>query len=663
MKYRIVVDYETRSEVNVRDVGGIAYAQHPSTEIMCMGYKINNDKARIWLPHQDPPPKDLVNAWNYDQDANLVAHNALFEYCISHWVLRRRFPTFFAPAFPRRFKCTAAKAAACALPRSLEGAGLALDLPVKKNMRGRRLMLKHSMPRSKWVKTGQGEKWFEDEFEREEIYAYCRTDVEAEHLLDLELPDLSPYERKVWLLNIDMNIRGVQVDVPLARKIWGWVGEESLKLNTELKEITKGEVNRATERDKLLKWINSEIFTPIPNLKAETVTKVLKDAKFFIPDDVRRALEIRQSVGKSSLKKYPAMVERVCSDGRVKDYSLYHGASTGREAGRGLQLQNLVKGKIKDTNLAIKLIGESEDLEEIRFLYGDPFEVFSSCVRGMIKATPQHDLYVADYNAIEARVLHWIADDKPALKRWHEGVDSYVHMASPIYGVPIEKVTYEQRDIGKRAELGCGFGMGGKKFYATCLQYGAENVTPELCNRAVNIYRKTHPAVTQLWNNLEEAAIQAVKYPGRIIRINKTAWQVLDHFLWATLPSGRKLAYHRPSIKKGMTSWGEERAMLHHWGENPKTRKWENAGTYGGRLTENIVQATARDITVNAMLNLKRAGYNFLFMVHDEIVSEAYRKDKKTLAEYEQILCTLPQWAKGLPIVAKGWVGERYKKA
>src|SRR5579859_1886399 len=249
----MVLDYETRSEVDVADVGGVTYAQHPSTEIMCVGYKINNEKAKIWLPWRDSPPADFVNAFNYDRDESLVAHNALFEYCITEWVLRKKYPRVFWPAFPRRFKCTAAKAAAVALPRSLEGAGLALNLPIQKDMRGHKLMLKHCKPRPKWTKTGEGEKWFEDEFEREEIYAYCKTDIKAEKLLDEKLPDLIPYERKVWLLNIEMNLRGVQVDVPTVKKIWGWVGTESERLNGELSEITNGKVERATQRDRLLK--------------------------------------------------------------------------------------------------------------------------------------------------------------------------------------------------------------------------------------------------------------------------------------------------------------------------------------------------------------------------------------------------------------------------
>lgn len=671
---RLCIDYETRSEVNVKQVGGVTYAQHPSTEIMCVGYKINQSKSRIWLPWADRIPGELLDAFNDAPEDSRLAHNALFEQCITSFVMPK-YTKKIRPLPPKMWKCSAAKAAAVAIPRDLEGACLSLDLKIKKNMNGRKLMLKHAKPRSawlKWIASGKttnikdDRKYFDDEDEREEIYSYCGTDVDAEDLLDRSLPDLIPFEREVWILNQEMNLRGVRIDVTSVQLIMKWIKEETKRLNFELRDITEGRVTTVGQRDKFLAWIKRQGIA-LPNLQAETVTKMIemidsgesrmvKQAKNV--DKVRDSLVIRQQIGKSSLKKYPAMLKRISKDGRVKDYSMYHGASTGREAGRGLQLQNLVKGKIKNTDLAIEMINSST-LEEIRFLYGDPTEVFSSCVRGMIQASKGCDLFAADYNAIEARVLQWMAGDEEGLERFRKGIDSYVLLASKIFGISIEEVTSAMREVGKRGELGAGFGMGGPKFYKTCLKYGATNVTEQLCKRAINIFREVHPDIEKMWKNLEMAAIKAVRKPGRVVTVNRTSWQLKDDFLWCELPSGRKLAYYKPTVRMEPAPWGELTPKLYHWSVNPKTKKWENASTYGGKLTENVVQATARDVLMDAAVRLKSEGYTYLFSVHDEAISES--KDGN-IREYEKILMTLPLWADGLPIVAKGWKGPRYAK-
>lgn len=674
---RFCVDYETRSELDVKKVGGITYAQHPSTEIMCVGYKINEMKSKIWLPWDDKIPSELLDAYNDMPEDSRLAHNALFEQCITAFVMPK-YTKKIIHLPPPMWKCSAAKAAAVAIPRDLEGACLSLNLKIKKNMEGRKLMLKHSKPRSAWVKwTNGGEttvlkdprKFFDDVDEREIIYNYCRTDVDAEDLLDRSLPDLIPFEREVWILNQYMNLNGVRIDVDTVKRIMKWIKIETRRLNEELAVVTDRKVRTVNQRDKFLRWISKQGIS-LPNLQAETVTKLIEmidkgESKMVRrasnPAAVREALVIRQQIGKSSLKKYPAMLKRVSMDGRVKDYSMYHGASTGREAGRGLQLQNLVKGKIKDTDLAIEMIRTS-DLEEIRFLYGDLMEVFSSCVRGMIQASKKRFLYAADYNAIEARVLQWMAGDKAGLKRFRDGIDSYVLLAEKIFACKVTRGTSDgeaMREVGKRGELGAGFGMGGPKFYKTCLKYGATNVTEALCKRAINIFREVHPEIEAMWKNLEQAVVKAIRKPGRVVTVNKTSWQVKDGFLWCELPSGRKLAYYKPTVRMEPTPWGELAPKIYHWSVNPKTKKWENASTYGGKLTENVVQATARDVLMDAAVRLKKHDYTYLFSVHDEAISESEDGD---IREYEKILMTLPKWADGLPIVAKGWKGPRYAK-
>lgn len=670
--HRIVIDYETRSEADLRKTGGVKYAEHSSTEIMCFGYKINDEPAKLWRTIEDRTlPKDLLD-FARDSKTLWIAHNALFEQSITEYVLRRDFPQF--PKLPpERWKCTAAKAAANGLPRNLEGAALALDLPVKKNMDGRKLMLKYSKPRAAWKKWkesvknpsmfgwyyGEPDKYFFKEEELGKLYDYCLTDVQAEYLLDKALPDLLPVEREIWLLNQHMNLRGVQVDADTARLVLKLIAGYSVKLEKELVEITEGEVTSANQRDRLLMWLNKKGLS-IPDLAAKTVEDTLKALPDFDLKDspAARVLSIRQMLAKSSTKKYKAILDRAGSDGRVRDLALYHGAHTGRESGTGLQLQNLPKGKIKNTDRAIEVL-KTGDMEFIETLYGDPMGVFSSCVRGMITATPGFELFVADYNAIEARVLAWVANDFGALDVFKNGIDPYVRAAARIFKIEESEVTPEQRQIGKIAELGLGYGMGANKFMQTCINWGINDVDESLSKSAVETYRKLHAPITRLWSAVEKAAIHVVTNPKHIVKLDKLRFGMRGRFLWVELPSGRRINYHGPIVKLNRMPWGQERQALYHWGVNSLTKKWECASTYGGMLVENIVQGIARDINLHAALKLDGAGYTYLFQVHDELVSET---SKGSVEEFEKILMTLPKWAEGLPITAKGWSGGRYKK-
>lgn len=667
------LDYETRSEVDVRDVGSVTYAKHPSTEILCLAYKIDDGPTQIWIPDEELVlPAELWEVLD-GPDVILIAHNALFEQMITKHVLRKYLDQIRECQFKEipisRWRCSAAKAASCALPRKLEKAGAALKLSKQKDMVGHRLMLKHCKPRPVWKKWNlQGregpepKKYFDDPEERKRIYKYCIRDVDVEHEIYRRLPDLSTYEQGIWELNQKMNIRGVLIDIPTVKRIVKWIKVETVRLNDQLQIITKGKVESVNSVPQFTSWVRSKDIT-IPNLQAQTVTDLIEMLEKTPTKKKRRvikALKIRQTLGKASVKKYNAMLQRVDADNRVTDYAMYWGASTGRESGKGLQLQNLVKGKIKNPELAIELINNST-LEEIRFLYGDPMEVFVSCLRSMVIASPGYELHSADYNAIEARILLWMAGDKAGIKRYLKKIDSYVLMAAKIFGILLTEVTYDQRDLGKRAELGCGFGMGAQKFMATCHKYGAKYVTLELAKRAVNIYRNLHPEVPQMWANLEMAAIKAVQRPGRVIKVNRTSWKLEGEFLACTLPSGRKLRFYRPSVKHEPAPWGDLYPRLYHWQEIGPGKVWQNASTYGGKLTENVVQATARDIMVNGTLHCVKNKYRPLFSVHDETNSER-KIGRGNPTEYEQTITTLPIWANGLPIVAKGWKGPRYKK-
>lgn len=572
---------------------------------------------------------------------------------------------------PNRWACTAAKAAAVAIPRNLENAAKVMQLSLKKDTdNGGRLIKKYMKPTPKWKKWNEGgrvgpepKKWYDDEIELWQIYEYCKRDVEVEFELDEALPDLSEYERNVWLLNQEMNLRGVQVDLHAVKKIHAMIRAENKRLQKQVKKITKGKLDSTAKLAKVLKWLKKE-GVKLPNMQAKTIEEAVKSGK--IKGDALKVLRIRQFTSRTSNKKYDAFLTRAGNDGRIRDLSLYHGASTGRESGTGVQPHNFPKGKIKNTDEVISIIKEDfADRQFLRLAYGNIYELFSSSLRGMFTASANYKIIAADFNAIECRVLNWFAGNKTVLDDFEKGRDPYVRTASKIFGFDVSNLDPESdrfkicRFVGKTAELGLGYQMGDKKFLKTCIDWGSKAVDAKLAKKAVKAYRESHQPVTQLWSNIERAAVKAVREPGKRISVNKTTWFFENKFLWCQLPSGRKLAYFGPTIKMEKTPWGDMMPKLHHWGVDPVSKKWVNRPTYGGKLTENICQATARDIMVNGALKARAKGYYYLFNVHDEIICEHQNPDMK---EFQKILTTLPKWANGLPVKAGAWVGPRYKK-
>jgi DNA polymerase len=644
---KIVVDFETRSEADLRKVGAYNYSLHPSTEVMCFGAKFGTQGA-ILLTKEDIQNKEK---FHFKPDDKLVAHNAFFEQCIYNNVLVKRY------GWPKlsiaNWSCTAAKAAVHALPRKLEGACLALGLAVQKDMVGHKVMLKMCKPRKATKKSTA--KWHEDPDDFKLLYDYCIKDVEAEYLLDQRLEDLNPNERKIWELDQTINSRGVLVDTKTVDQILSLIDLETGRLKDETEQVAYGYFETTAQTREVLKWLQAE-GVDLLNLQKKTVEDVLKENK-NLTNDARKILEIRQQYSKTSTKKYIAFKNRASpADSRVRDLLVYHGAATGRWAGSGLQVQNFPKGKIDQTDEAIKTL-QLGDLDLVRTLWGEPMDVFSSCLRGMIIPSPDKKLFVADYAAIEARVLFWIANHYRGLKMFTEGKDLYKDQASVIYRKPVSEITKAERNLGKAAVLGCGYQMGAKKFFDTCVSWGIE-VTEALAQTSVEAYRANHKPVTQVWYNLETAAIKCILEKKKIT-VNKTTWYYANGFLWCVLPSGRKLAYYGPKVEVTTTSWGEKKLALHHWRVNSLTKKWEYRPNYGGKLTENVVQAISRDLMADAMLRAENKGYQILMSVHDELIAE---KETGSVIEFENLMSELPAWAAGAPITAEGWTGERYRK-
>ncbi len=665
----MVMDFETFSEADLKKVGSWEYSCHPSTEILCAAWRIGTRatlpeaKTLFWAPQDNNADDSFVEFLDALCNINviLVAHNALFEQVITKNVF---FPKYMASYVkrmegklePERWLCTASLASAMAIPRKLELAAQVLKLPVQKDMEGHRLMLKWSKPRKPSKKNPNIRHSDSEEYER--LINYCVTDIDAELGIFLSLPPLHPLERKVWEMDQRINLRGFQVDRPRVLKILDLIDTEVKNLNDETRTLTLGCVSSTTQRDRILDWLEGE-GVYIPDLTSATVKNAIDGG--LASGDALRMLQIRQSVSKSSTAKYIAFESRSRYDSRLRDNLIYHTASTGRWGGAGVQPQNFPRGNIKDIDQALQII--DQDVEEARFLYGDLMSLFSSCLRGMIVASPGKILDVADYAAIEARIVFWVADHDKGLEAYRQNRPMYEELATKIFNQELKNITKDQRFVGKQATLGCGFGMGPDKFGATCKMFG-HDVSDELARTAVYTYRKENAPVAKLWGRLEKAAIAAIENPGKIFSINHTKWFIRGRFLYCQLPSGRRLAYCDPEIIHIKNKWGDKKPTIYHWGADAVTKKWTKQKTWGGTLTENVVQAIARDLMAAAMLRIEATGmWEIILSVHDELLGERDAKDfGSSNEEFCQLMAALPDWAEGMPVAVEGWSGKRYRK-
>lgn len=690
---RVTKDFETRSKSNLKKEGAYKYSLDPSTQPTCLSFKILGQPAVYFLPFetinrywkdQDPILKrlwsDLVN-----DGYEFSAHNSFFERCIYDNILVARYG--WPEIDPLKRRCTAAKAAACALPRNLEGAGAALNLSTQKDKRGYVAMMATCKPTKKWnawVKAREeiaaGKKVGPAKLKRaaepeppvflepqaapdvwQTLYTYCKFDTRTEELLDQALPDLIPAEQEIWHLNQRLNWRGLRIDLPTVKKIVAIMGVESKKKLLELDSLTMGLVTKPGARQSILEFLELEGIE-LPNLRSKTVDDTLD--LWDLSDDMRSLLELRKALTMTSTKKYHSMVERANEDGRVRDILLYHGASTGRDTGTGLQPHNFPRGLIKvDKRYPYAAVEDVVDCshEELEMLYGDSLAVlFSSLLRNMIIPSEGHELYVADFSKIEVAKLWWLAGNEPGLKILRAGKDPYKYQAAANTGQKYDQISDDgdDRQLGKAQTLGCGFGMGAPKFKTTAWDMYRLHLTDEQASTAVRNYRQTNAAVPILWKAYENAAIAAVE--SGPATAGKCKFFVKNKFLWIELPSGRRLAYREPQIAWRESEYGP-RKTLEFWAVNSKTKKWALERTWGGTLTENIVQASARDLMMPAMVRLEKKGYKSLLMVHDEGICEKPIGTSNVDA-FVKVLCEIPPWARGLPLEAKGWVGPRYRK-
>lgn len=688
------VDIETRSTVDLRKAGAYRYFEDATTDAWCVCLAADDAPVQSWRLG-DPVPDLWRRA--VAERCDFFAHNASFE--------RTAFGLLFGPRYGwpvpplAAWHCTAAMAAAMSLPRDLAGAGKALGLDVQKDAEGRRLML--SMARPRKVETvkgrcpdcaGQGYHlgsartcpacggsgsadvqaltWWDVPERLDRLVEYCATDVEVERALTKRLRPLDGQERRVYLLDQRINDRGVQLDRPLIDAAQAVADAATKRLNAELREVTAGHVTAATKAADLTRWLN------IRGVDADSVAKAaVRDIldQDDLPADVRRAVEIRAEAAKSSTAKLKAMDACSNRDGRARGLLLYHGAGTGRWSGRLAQPQNYPRGTVDHVDLSIPHVLDG-DLDALDLLFGPPLDVVSSLLRGCFVAAPGRRFVVADYSNIEGRVTAWLAGEGWKVQAFRDydggtGPDLYKLAYSKSFSVPVREVSKDQRQIGKVQELALGYQGGKGAFASMAALYGI--VLPETeVQSIVTAWREAHPHVVALWRGLEDACFAAVRQPGSVqsAAVGRIKFRVKGGFLWMVLPSGRALAYASPRIEPKVMPWVDSRTGdpvvrdgVSFLGIDSRTRQWGRQFTYGGHLTENAVQAIARDILAHAMLALEDAGYPIVLTVHDEVISEP-PTGHGSLSDFEQIMCALPAWADGCPVTAEGWEGGRYRK-
>ncbi|MCP4989721.1 MAG: XRE family transcriptional regulator, partial [Colwellia sp.] len=504
---------------------------------------------------------------------------------------------------------------------------------------------------------GSATKWNEDPEDLQKLYDYCIDDVKAERAINTLLPPLSKKEQEVWFLDQLINTRGIAVDTELVDAALVLINEFTDECNAKLQLLSGGWVDKCSQVARIKQWMGSKgVF--VDSLDKESIKSLIgSDAG----PEILRVLRLRQQVGKTSVKKFEALKQSTASDGRLKDTLVYHGASTGRWSGKIVQIHNLPRGTIKDQENCIKQI-KRRNLESFKFLYPDVMGAISSCVRGALIAGPGKDLLVVDFASIEARVLASVAGETEALTEFRTGEDSYVKMAEAIFQTGY--ITKDMRFVGKTAVLGCGYGMGWKAFQGSCASMGQE-VSEQLARKAVNAFRKKNKKIRDLWYAVEKAAVFAVKDPKLLSYFTKETEHNLffmkGDFLYLKLPSGRRLAYHKPEIQR-KEKFGNMVDVLTFMGMG-LNNQYIRQDVWGGTLVENIIQAIARDLLAEAMLRVETAGYKVVLHVHDEIVAEVDEEaNKNTLGYFTKLITTLPKWAEGCPIAAEGWRGKRYRK-
>ena len=669
------IDIETQSACDLKQAGAYRYAEDASTRILCVAWAVEQGPVQLWIPHElfDLPvdalpdttqdqtvyaqtrcPAPLADLMEHSESV-LCAHNAAFERALLNGPFAR---SRHVPATRiAQWHCSMAQAQTLALPADLATLGTLAGQP--KMSVGRNVMLRLARP----TKEGELLEPVDAPEDFEVLYRYCMQDVVAERAVMLRFPPMPARERRVYELSERINDRGVRVDVATstaAAELWERV---QAQLEERVAALTGG--LRPGQTGALADWIRERGYD-IENLQAPVVAEALAELRKLLPDKpelqpVFEVLRMRTQHQAKAPMKYRAINRSACADGRIRGMFRYHAASTGRWSSTIVQLQNLYRGDLKpeDVETALECY-RSGDLDTLEWAFDElPIaKVFASTVRGMIIPADGKQLISADYSQIEARVLPWLAGQQDKVTAMREGRKLYEAAASRMFGVDEAAVTPQQRLLGKICELACGYQGGEAAVIRTAKMFGVQlgELDGHSAKKAAALvaqWRIANERIVKFWWALDKAFRQAVLNPGTVTRAGDfIKLRVKGEFLQIRLPSGRYLSYFRPRV--------DEEGRLRYWGIDTFTRRYQETDTYGGKLCENVTQAVARDVLVEAMLACEDEGVLALIgTVHDELLGEGTAKQLQALLA---IMRRPVSWAKGLPLDATGYCDVRYKK-
>ena len=652
----ISCDIETYSPANLSKTGVYPYAAHPDFQILLFGYAIDDGPVQVVdLASGEKLPNEILAAL---VDAGVVkwAFNASFErICLSAWLHRHHPEMLSGSKFldPAQWRCSMVWAAYLGMPMSLDQVARVLDLPMKKDTAGKKLIKQFCTPATpNLINKGarrnlpsldpEGWKAFKE---------YNRRDVKVEQAIHTRLAKfpVPEAEWEAYALDQRINDAGINLDTTLV--------DAAVALDKKHRQTTLDRAQELTGLEnpnspiQLKDWLANN-GCPLDSLTKAEVATALEDAT----GAVKEILQLRGDLAKSSVKKYQAMLNVSGADGRARGLLQFYGAGrTGRFAGRLVQVQNLPRNYLPDLDQARTLV-KDKNLEAVELLYDSVPDTLSQLIRTAFIPASGNRFIVADYSAIEARVIAWLAGEKSTLAAFREGKDLYCETASRMFGVPVEKhgANAHLRQKGKIAVLACGYaGSIGALKAMGALKMG---LSEDELKPIVDAWRAANPNIVWLWQEVEDSALTAIT-TKQTVQLRNLTFSVESGILFITLPSGRRLAYVKPGL--GQNRFGG--TSITYWGITTG-RRWGRLETYGGKLVENIVQAIARDLLVNGMKNVAEAGHQIVMHVHDEIVIDEPLDSGFTVKDACQLMSKLPAWAGGLPLTADGYECDYYRK-
>lgn len=649
------IDIETFSPVQLAKTGVYPYCEQPDFDLLLFGYSIDGGPVEIVDLANGQSMPDEVLAALVDPGVVKWAHNAAFErVCLSAW-LRAHHPKLLSDGFldPAQWRCTMIWSAYLGLPMSLDAVATVLKLDVQKDSAGKRLIKQFCTPATPSVLNGGKRRNppSADPTGWARFIDYNRRDVEVElaiheRLASFPMPD---DEWDTYALDQRINDAGILLDHTLVDSAVGVDEHHRNASLTHAQELTG--LDNPNSPIQLKQWLHNH------GCELESLSKADVDAALSAATgEVKEVLELRGDLAKSSVKKYVAMHNVAGADGRARGLIQFYGAGrTGRFAGRLVQVQNLPRNYLPDLDQARSLV-RTGNLEALELLYESVPDTLSQLIRTAFIPSPGNRFIVADFSAIEARVIAWLAGETTTLQAFREGKDLYCETASRMFGVPVEKhgINAELRQKGKIAVLACGYGgsVGALKAMGALTMGLAEHELKPI----VDAWRQANPHIVQLWADVEEAVIAAI-ISRQPLRLRNLRFSVESGILFIELPSGRRLAYVQPRL--GENRWGG--TSITYTGTTA-ARRWGQLETYGGKLVENIVQAIARDLLVTGMHAVAKAGHRIVMHVHDEIVIDEPLGSGFTVADACELMSTLPAWVEGLPLDADGYECAYYRK-